>query len=59
MSASKVAIAKAERRFLQAQAAEDAAWESGDDRKRVRATEARFSAELDLARLRNPSEVVA
>lgn len=51
MSASKIAIAAAEEQLLQAQAEEDRAWDEGSKRKRVRATEKRFRAELDLGRL--------
>lgn len=51
MSASKVAKVAAERQLLQAQAEEDRAWEEGSRRKRIRATEKRFRAELDLGRL--------
>ena len=55
MSADKVAkrqAAKAEDRFLRAQAAEDSAWEAGNVRERIRATEIRFRAELEARRAR-------
>jgi hypothetical protein len=54
---SKVAKAAAERQLLQAQAEEDRAWEEGSRRKRIRATEKRFRAELDLGRLSRPAVV--
>lgn len=55
MSKSKVAKAQAERQLLSAQADEDRAWECERPSRRqmIRATEKRFRAELDLARLRH------